>query len=289
MRLWTRPSDTERRWKRKLRVIFPPQFLQNSNGKIAFYFDSSMTLEFLGTAGYHPSENRHTSCVFIPDAAPDHAFVLDAGTGFFRLNNRPLPANLHIFLSHPHLDHVMGLTFLLNVAHNRDVSIKVYGDAHTLQAVNDALFQSALFPLGFEYPHHEVEPQTCFEVAGVAVETFPLTHPGGSLALRFRWPDGKTLAYVTDTFGDAKYVEFIADADVLIHERNFPDSKAHLAHASGHCTSSALVAAAHQSRCKTVIATHFDPLTAHDPLQEDDIYHQIPGIIGAHDGLVCYF
>lgn len=248
-----------------------------------------MILEFLGTAGYHPSESRHTSCVFLPDAAPGHAFVLDAGTGFFRLNNRPLPPNLHIFLSHPHLDHVMGLTFLLNVAHQRDLSVKVYGDAHTLEAVNDALFQSALFPLGFEYPHQEIEPQACFSVADVAIETFPLTHPGGSLAYRFWWPNGQTLAYVTDTYGDGKYLPFITGTDVLIHERNFPDSKENLALISGHCTSSALVLAARQSGCKTLVVTHFDPLTTGDPLEEDDVYGQIPGIIGAHDGLILEF
>ena len=78
-----------------------------------------MRVEFLGTAGYHPNAQRHTSCTWLPVAAPGHAFVFDAGTGFYRLIERDLPAHLHIFLSHAHLDHVSGLTYLLNVLWNR--------------------------------------------------------------------------------------------------------------------------------------------------------------------------
>ncbi len=240
-----------------------------------------MQLEFLGTAGYHPSETRHTSCILLPDAAPGEAFVLDAGTGFFRLASRErhLPRRLHVFLTHPHLDHVAGLTFLLDVAFVQKVEVTLYGDAHTLCAVKHTLFGSPLFPLEFAYPTVEIEAEKEFEVAGVKVNTFALTHPGGALAFRFEWPGGTTLCYVTDTAGDGRYHDFISGApDVLIHERNFPDSLAHLADSSGHCTSSALVLAARIANAKQVLVTHFNPLTLADPLEEDDVYHQIPGV-----------
>src|SRR5688500_8038565 len=109
-----------------------------------------MKLEFLGTAGYHPSEKRHTSCALIADAAPDSAFVLDAGTGFFRLIGRPLPSKLHIFLSHAHLDHVCGLTYYLDLMYSSKtpIEITVYGAQECLDAVM-ALFDSPLFPVEF--------------------------------------------------------------------------------------------------------------------------------------------
>jgi len=242
-------------------------------------------LEFLGTAGYHPNETRHTSCVWLAEAARDESFVLDEGTGFFRLGAREVGRKVHIFLSHAHLDHVAGLTYLLDVVYQTRAQIALYADARTLAAIKGGLFDSPLFPLAFSYETHEITPRSPFEVAGVAVETFPLTHPGGSLAFRFAWPDGPSLCYVTDTLGDGLYHDFIQGCDTLIHERNFSNQLAHLAEPSGHCTSRALVEAARFSGAKRVIATHFNPLTGGDPLEEDDVYAQLPNVLAAYDGL----
>jgi ribonuclease BN (tRNA processing enzyme) len=247
-----------------------------------------MHLECLGTSGYHPNEARHTSCYFVPDAASDCAFVLDAGTGFFRLAFRPLPAHLHIFLTHAHLDHVCGLTFLLDVLFNKETEVTVYGDAKTLNAVCSCLFDSPLFPLPFEHKMQEIIPDQPFEVAGVQVSTFELTHPAGALAYRFDWPQS-TLAYVTDTAGDGRYIDFIRDADLLIHERNFPNILEKVADASGHCTSDAAIEAVRQSGAKKVLLTHFNPLQMSDPLEDDDLRAQLPNAVAAYDGLEVEF
>src|SRR4028119_643953 len=117
-----------------------------------------MRVEFLGTAGFHPNSQRQTSGVLLPDVASESAFLLDAGTGTFRLIGRDLPPHLHIFLSHAHLDHTAGLTFLLDVAYGRDLDITVYGDAVTLDCVRKQLFDSPLFPLPLDYATHEITP-----------------------------------------------------------------------------------------------------------------------------------
>lgn len=185
-------------------------------------------------------------------------------------------------MTHAHLDHVAGLTYLLDVTHGRDLEIIIYADAKTLQAARSALFGSPLFPLQWSYATCEIAPDTPLQVAGIQITAFPLTHPDGCLALRFDWPQ-KSLAYVTDTIGDDSYFEFIGGVDLLIHERNFPDRMRDLAKASGHCTSADLVRAAQSSGAKQVVATHFNPLTPTDPLLEDDVYAQIPGVISARD------
>lgn len=253
-----------------------------------------MRVEFLGTAGYHPSETRHTTGIFVPDAAPDHAFLLDGGSGTFRLNGRALPPNLHIFLSHAHLDHTCGLTFLYDTAHlyrqnqNQDLKITLYGDAKTRGAVGEHLFAPLLFPLELKWDWQEIEAAQPFEVAGVKINTALLTHPGGSLGYRFDWPQ-TALGFITDTARDPSYLDLIRGVELLIHERNFSDRYAEIAQASGHCTSRDLVEVARVSGAKGVAAMHFNPLTPTDPLEEDYVYGQIENVVAAKDGMILEF
>src|SRR4051812_28869940 len=102
-----------------------------------------MRIHLLGTAGYHPTDTRHTASFFIPEVG----IALDAGTGFYRL--RPLLATetLDIFLSHAHLDHVVGLTFLLDIMHGRQVKeVRVHGEAEKLDSIRDHLLADLQFP-----------------------------------------------------------------------------------------------------------------------------------------------
>ncbi len=72
--------------------------------------------------------------------------VLDAGTGIYRLAPLIQTDTLDILLSHAHLDHVVGLTFLLDVFFQRPVKdVRVWGTAQKLDAVQRLLFDESLF------------------------------------------------------------------------------------------------------------------------------------------------
>jgi ribonuclease BN (tRNA processing enzyme) len=68
----------------------------------------------LGSGGWMPTEQRETACVLL--RRDDHALLLDAGTGVRRLAaNAALlegVARLDVVLTHFHLDHVCGLSYL---------------------------------------------------------------------------------------------------------------------------------------------------------------------------------
>src|SRR3972149_12292087 len=129
-----------------------------------------MKLIFLGTSGYHPSDQRQTSCLLIPQCG----VVLDAGTGMYRLGNYLQTDEIDIFLSHAHLDHVVGLTFLFSVTWVHPLRrITVHGQAEKLLSIERHLFSEDLFPLRppFELrPLAEVTPLA----QGCRLEQFPL-------------------------------------------------------------------------------------------------------------------
>lgn len=222
-----------------------------------------MRASILGTGGYHPNEGRHTSCIMLPE----QGIIFDAGTSFFRVAERLQTCDLNIFLSHAHLDHIVGLTyFLVPMLSARVERVVIRSTPEYLDAVKSHLFSPPIFPI--------VPPGYIFEPLAEKVRVpdggvlthCRLNHPGGSIGYRIDWP-GKSLAYITDTMADASYVNFIRGVDLLIHECNFSDASLELAHETGHCYLSAVVRLARDAGVKRLILTHFDPeLPLDEPL-----------------------
>lgn len=227
-----------------------------------------MRLVLLGTTGYHPNDRRHTPCMLIPE----HGLMLDAGTAMYRAGRYLETSELTILLTHAHIDHVIGLTYLFNVirAHPLD-RIVVRSTAGYLDAVEEHLFSAALFP---KRPPMDFVPLTGQEEplpAGGRLRVFPLTHQGGSLGYRLDWP-GHSMAYVTDTTAevDAAYVQQIRGVDLLVHECYFSDESAEWAARTGHSWTTGVAQVACAAGVKRLVLVHLNPLsTADDPIGLD--------------------
>lgn len=224
-----------------------------------------MRIILLGTEGYHPSDRGQTSCVVVPQSG----LVLDAGTGIYRLNRHLETRRLDIFLTHAHLDHVIGLTYLLGVLRGREMQrIAVHGEAHALAAVRDHLFAPALFPVMPSFEMRELGDDAAIG-AGGRVRGFDVPgHPGRSVGYRVDWP-GRSLAYVTDCVADpaADYVQALRGVDLLIHECNFPDARAEQAAPTGHSHTSQVARVAAEAGVGRLVLTHLDPsLEGDDPV-----------------------
>jgi len=108
----------------------------------------------LGINGYMPSFGRQTATILVIDNG--HAAILDAGTGLARLREPRIKSlvdrcdTVSIILSHYHLDHVIGLTYLPDVLPDREVTIFAPAPPLTDYGPDEALshlFHQSLFSL----------------------------------------------------------------------------------------------------------------------------------------------
>lgn len=220
-----------------------------------------MKLLLLGTSGYHPSERRQTACLLLPE----EGIVLDAGTGLFRVRRHLATTSLDVLLTHAHLDHIVGLTYLLSTKWQRSLErIVVHGEAAKLAAIREHLLADVLFPapLPCEWQALGSEP---LAIGTATVRHFAVAHPGGAVGYRLDWPQ-RSLAYVTDTTAavDATYMREIAGVDLLVHECNFRDAQAEWAVKTGHSFTSAVAQMAARAGVKRLVLTHFDSLDETD-------------------------
>jgi len=224
--------------------------------------DARMRLVLLGTTGYHANDRRQTACLMLPAAG----VVFDAGTGFYRVSEYLETDELDVFLSHVHLDHSLGLTYLFDVRAQAPQlgRVTAHLELDKLAAIKRHLLADLLFPVMPPLELEMLAPEVPLRDGGLLTH-FPLRHPGGSVGFRVDWPD-RSFAYVTDTTAhvDAPYVEKIRGVDLLVHECYFVDDCPEQAELTGHSCLNEVVAVAKKADVGKLVLVHINPLVTDD-------------------------
>ena len=246
-----------------------------------------MELHLLGTTGYHPNNRRHTACFMLPELG----VVFDAGTGMFRVRDELTTDTLDIFLSHAHLDHVVGLTYLLDVLWQKPMRhVRVWGEQEKLDAVRNHLFSPNIFPVTPPFEMRAL-PESVELSDGARITNFPLIHPGGAVGYRLDVGD-QSLAYVTDTTAklDAEYIDKIRGVDVLLHECYFPDGWEEQAELTGHSCLTPVAQVAAAADVGLLLLVHINPLAEAPELPGlDEARNIFPAIEIGEDGTKVTF
>lgn len=227
---------------------------------------STLTLTPLGTNGFIPTYGRQTQCYLVRRGAG--AFVLDAGTGLGRLLEAPLAGalagleRLEIVLTHYHLDHTVGLSYLTAVAGS--LPVRIWAPAPPLvDGTPEALARLVappLFPLRFaDFPMRvDVVPYEgdLLEVAGARLRLRRQRHAGGSVGVVV----DDRLAYLTDCETEEASAEFARGVELLLHETWVTDEEAAAgAQRRGHSTVEQVAALATAARAGTLMPIHHHP------------------------------
>ncbi len=182
----------------------------------------------------------NTPCVEV--RCGDHTLILDAGTGIRPLGNALVQAantsDFDIFLSHGHIDHVIGLPFFAPLF-VEDQVVRVWaGNLQPAGGVREAvrkLMSFPFFPLQVDALHAELEfhdfraGETLTPRPGIILRTAALNHPGGAIGYRIEY-GGRSIAYITDIeLGDGPIdpglLELTKGAALVILDTTYTDEE----------------------------------------------------------------
>jgi phosphoribosyl 1,2-cyclic phosphodiesterase len=269
------------------------------------------TLHFWGVRGTVPcpADNMlryggNTACVEMRCGA--QRLIFDAGTGLRQLGREMVsnghPIRSHLFFTHTHMDHVLGLPFF-RPAYDKHNALEFWSghlvsQGRRLEEVLDQLMQEPFFPVPLDIMHaciafHDFMPGDAIEIGhGITIRTAALNHPGGAVAYRVEFA-GRVACYVTDTEHvpgqpDKAVLALIRDADVVIYDATYTDEEFGRFEGWGHSTWQEGIRLCEAAGARRLVAFHHDP--AHDDNALDVIAAEIaqrhPGSLVAREGLV---
>ncbi len=219
-------------------------------------------LILLGSGGWIPTSRRETCCAYLRHGP--RVLLIDAGTGVQRLVEQSALLDgvdrIDIVLTHFHLDHVAGLSYLPALS----PEVHVWGPGKRLYGTPTAdilgrLLGSPLFaPLGEIVAGVHDIPEGRYDVGGLELSTRGQElHSDPTLALRV----GDDFTYCTDTAADEHNAEFAAGSRLMLHEAW---------HASATTDDSIHTAAGEAGRIaraagvERLVLIHVNPLLARD-------------------------
>ncbi len=259
-----------------------------------------MQVRFWGTRGSLPKPGPNTlryggntSCVEV-GTADGTLVIIDCGSGLHGLGqalvlqDNPIRKG-YILISHTHWDHIQGIPFFAPFF-DPDAEWDIYAPKGIGQSLHDTLagqMQYAYFPVTLDQMaatirfHELIEGS--FQIGNVVVRTAYLNHPALTLGFRLE-TDGASFVYASDhePFSrelasgkgkiqgqDRKHCDFLAGADLVIHDGQFLSDEYENKIGWGHSTVEYAAAVCRSAGVGRLVLTH------HDPLRTDQAIDQI--------------
>ena len=279
-----------------------------------------MKVQFFGTRGSLPVPGPltvryggNTTCTAVRSRSGT-LVVLDMGTGAFALGQELAelkePIKGHVLISHTHWDHIQGLPFFAPFFRpgNEWDLYAPRGLGSSLRETLSGQMQYTYFPLELEQlgatiHYHDLVEGT-LTLGDIAVETQYLNHPALTLGYKLK-ADGATLVHALDhepfdstlasgsgaiEGGDLRHAEFLAGADLVIHDAQFLAEEFAPKTGWGHSTVEYAMHVARTAGVRRLALAH------HDPGRSDDAIDALvaerkpkdggPDVFAAAEGMV---
>ncbi|MDO8786435.1 MAG: MBL fold metallo-hydrolase [Syntrophales bacterium] len=193
-----------------------------------------------------------TTCMEIR-TKDDEIIIIDAGSGIRRLGNSLLAEGRHqysMIFTHAHWDHLMGFPFFKPI-YLKKTHITMYGCPFAQASIKhmiSRIMSPPNFPVTFEeitakITYHEA-CEDFFSLHSLTVTPIALSHPNRGLGYKFI-EDGRSFVFLTDNelmfkhpggLNYQDYLDFSADADLLIHDAEYNEEEYRKTRTWGHST-----------------------------------------------------
>jgi phosphoribosyl 1,2-cyclic phosphodiesterase len=256
-----------------------------------------MKVTFWGTRGSLASPSPetvryggNTSCVSV-QGNEGTLLILDAGTGLRSLG-QSLTANLqqvHILLTHLHMDHIQGLPFFVPLR-RKGVDVHLWGPASTTLSLS-ARLQKYLSPPLFPVSIHELSsnlhfhelPAQLIEIGEFSITAQLIIHPNPTIGYRIEC-GGAAITYLPDhepalggrTFPhDKSWVSgyrLAEGANLLIHDTQYTEEEYLTRVGFGHSSIKHAFQFAELTQVRQFVPFHHDP--THSDAELDRMFEE---------------
>lgn len=256
----------------------------------------ALSVRCWGTRGSIPSPGPrtvryggNTSCVEI--VAGDRHLMFDGGSGARALGMSMLDGGERVdttlFLTHFHWDHIQGIPFFSPLYHPEtrlDIVGPVQRDADGCTLDVESLFAGQMGPIYFPIPMSAVSAAVTFghlnegtwEQGDLRVSAMRVRHASHTVGYRIDFA-GHSVAYVPDNelASDAydvgpdwrsRFVEFLGDVDVLLHDAMYTSEEYPSRAGWGHSTFEQVMDLADEAGARELVFFHHDPMRTDDEL-----------------------
>lgn len=291
-----------------------------------------MRIKFWGVRGTVPCPGAqtiryggNTACIELRMKDSGRQIIIDAGSGIRELGHEMVhkdlprgPISTEIFLTHTHLDHIVGFPFFTPI-YIKGTKMKIYGpvtyEDDPLENVFSGQFTYRYFPIRWEELASELEFVKIREDRldlgdGIFLVTKYLNHPVLCLGYRFEYKGSVfCTAYDTEPFRNvfctdpadpaydeilaaegeravreenSRIEEFISGADVLVYDAQYTDAEYNSSKRGwGHTSFEHAIDAAKRNRVKKLVLFHHDPARTDEQLDALAGHYCSPSYTGA--------
>jgi len=249
-----------------------PEDLESPKSKERFLADLPPWL--FGTVG------GNSPCISVELDNTNELIVFDAGSGIRELGMVSAKKNYskyHIFFSHFHWDHIMGLPFF-SPAYNPGVKLYFYSPMEGVELALQKQMAPPHFPVNMDSMAAQKEYHTLrkpMNLMGASLFYRKMNHPGDSYSFKVEQGNHKII-YATDTellsedfMRTEENTSYFQDADLIIMDAQYTLGEAMEKYNWGHSAFSFAVDFAANWNIKHVVLFH------HDPTYDDHKLHTI--------------
>lgn len=250
-----------------------PRDLVNSETRQRFL--NSLPADIFGTVG------GNTACLEVR-TAQDTMIVLDTGTGLRELEKRLRKtreniSEYHIFVSHFHYDHLLGLPYF-GAMYNPGVKITFYSPYPAMERILARFMEVPYHPVGWDSFAADInfsilKKNEKLQLGGAEIDWIRRNHPNGSISYKIS-EAGKSFIYSTDTELTPKdfqrterHMEYFQGADAIVLDAQYTLGEAIEKYNWGHSSYSLAVEFVREFGIRKLYLYHHEPLNTDSEME----------------------